>query len=81
MQIRKENITKSMQTHISHSTISPIYIYIFLIFPVYLRSISLLNKVKPGIADSNPKGELMLFFMFISKGCSTIQFTLYSSKF
>jgi len=29
MQIRKENITKSMQTHISHSTISPLFFFNF----------------------------------------------------
>jgi len=63
-----------MQTHISTSTISSIYI--FLIFPVKFSSISLLDKVKPGIACSNPKFELMLFVVFISKECSTIQFTL-----
>jgi len=54
MQIRKENITIRMETHISDSTISQPF---FFNFPVYLMSISLLDKVKPGIAGSNPKSN------------------------
>jgi hypothetical protein len=73
MHICKENFTKSMETHISDSTKFPTF---FKTFSIYLRSFSLLNKVKRGIAGSNTKVELMLFLVFVSKGFSMIHFTL-----